>query len=117
MRKFTFEEYEKVFSTNLIEYAKSQGFEVKRADRKSYHIKGYGGLYLFSNAYHHFSNDDSGGIIEFAMNFQGLNKEQAMENILSTVGIVPTIPPIVSEPKGILELPTRSTSDTKTIKY
>lgn len=117
MRKFTFEEYEKVFSTNLIEYAKSQGFEVKKADRKSYHIKGYGGLYLFSNAYHHFSSDDSGGIVEFAMKFQGLTKEQAIENILSSSGFVSTIPQMKYEPKGDLILPQKADNDKQTIKY
>ena len=117
MRKFTFEEYEQVFNTNLIEYAKSQGFEVKRADRKSYHIKGYGGLYLFSNAFHHFSDSESGGIIEFAMKYQGLSKEQAIENILSFSGIIPTIPPIKHEPKCDLILPQRADKNTKTIKY
>ena len=117
MRKFTFEEYEKVFSTNLIEYAKSQGFDIKKADRKSYKVKGYGGLYLFSNAFHHFSDSESGGIIEFAMKYQGLSKEQAIENILSFSGIVPTIPPIQQEPKGDLILPQRADKNTNTIKY
>lgn len=117
MRKFTYDEYTQVYDTNLIEYAKSQGFEVKRADRKSYHIKNYGGLYLFPNAFHHFSDSESGGIVDFAMKYQGLTKEQAIENILSSKGIVPTIPSMKQEPKGDLALPPKATNDTKTIKY
>ena len=52
---FTSDEIQKAYNTNLIEYAKSQGFEIKKADRKSYKVKGYGGLYLFPHAFHHFS--------------------------------------------------------------
>ena len=117
MRAFTHEEYEQVFNTNLIEYAKSQGYEVTKADRKSFRIKGYGGLYLFNYAYHHFSTCESGGIIDFAMKFQGLSKEEAIENILSSQGIVPAIPPIIYVPKGDLILPPKADSNIKTIKY
>lgn len=116
-RLYTNDEVQKAYDTNLIEYAKSQGFDVKKADRKSYKVKGYGGLYLFPNAFHHFSDSESGGIVDFAMKYQGLTKEQSIENILSLQGIVPIIPTMKREPKGDLVLPPKAINDDKTIQY
>lgn len=79
---FTQEELGKVFDTNLISYAISQGFDVVKSDRKSFSVKGLGGLFLFSHGFHHFSSNESGNIIDFCRQYQGLNFKEAVENIL-----------------------------------
>lgn len=115
---FTEEEMQKIFDTNLIQYAISQGFEAKKADRKSYHIKGYGGLYLFEKGYKHFSRGESGNIIDFAREYQGLSFIDAVERILGTRAYTNTLPslPTTAE-RGELVLPKRSEDQTKAIHY
>lgn len=114
---FTSDEIQKAYSTNLIEYAKLQGFDIKKADRKSYKVKGYGGLYLFPHAFHHFSCNESGHIIDFCKVYQGLDYLNAIEQILGTKAYSNTILPLVNEPKGTLELPPKSKNNDKAIKY
>ena len=81
-----------VFDTNLIEYANSQGFDIVKADRKSYRVKDYGGLFLFSKGYHHFSETDSGNIVGFAKKYQGFTFIEAVEHILNSKAYTNTIP-------------------------
>ena len=106
---FTEEEIKQVFATNLIEYARSQGFEVEKADRKTYHVKGHGGLYLFPKGYHHFSRGESGNIIDFAREYQGLSFVTAVETILGTRAYANTLPPLPPvQKRGELTLPPKS---------
>lgn len=99
-----------VFATNLIEYARSQGFAVEKSDRKTYHVKGHGGLYLFPKGYHHFSRGESGNIIDFAREYQGLSFITAVETILGTRAYANTLPPLPPIPeRGELILPPKST--------
>lgn len=103
---FTEEEMRQVFATSLIEYARSQGFAVEKSDRKTYHVKGHGGLYLFPKGYHHFSRGESGNIIDFAREYQGLPFITAVETILGTRAYANTLPPLPPTPKrGELILP------------
>lgn len=107
---FTEEEMKQVFATSLIEYARSQGFVVEKSDRKTYHVKGHGGLYLFPKGYHHFSRGESGNIIDFAREYQGLSFITAVETILGTRAYANTLPPLPPTPKrGELILPPKST--------
>lgn len=66
---FTQDEIKQVFDTNLIEYAMSLDFEMKKATDISYHIKGFGGLHVFEKGFHCFSDDSSGNILDFAMKY------------------------------------------------
>ena len=107
---FTEEEMKQVFATNLIDYARSQGFAVEKSDRKTYHVKGHGGLYLFPKGYHHFSRGESGNIIDFAREYQGLSFITAVESILGTRAYANTLPPLPPIPeRGKLILPPKST--------
>lgn len=115
---FTEEEMKQVFATNLIEYAASQGFAVEKADRKTYHVKGNGGLYLFPKGYHHFSRGESGNIIDFAREYQGLSFITAVETILGTRAYANTLPPLPPTPeRRELLLPPKSTDIQQTQQY
>lgn len=115
---FTEEEMKQVFATNLIEYAASQGFAVEKADRKTYHVKGNGGLYLFPKGYHHFSRGESGNIIDFAREYQGLSFITAVETILGTKAYANTLPPLPPTPeRGELIVPPKSTDIQQTQQY
>ena len=115
---FTEEEMKQVFATNLIEYAASQGFAVEKADRKTYHVKGNSGLYLFPQGYHHFSHGESGNIIDFAREYQGLSFITAIETILGTRAYANTLPPLPPTPeRGELILPPKSIDIQQTQQY
>lgn len=116
---FTEDEMKKVFDTNLIEYAISQGFDVEKADHHSYHIKKSGGLFLFPRGFHQFSTMEKGNIIDFAMKYQNLNFIGAVEQILGTKAYENTISFKVKpkEQRGILELPKAHTDCNATIDY
>lgn len=117
---FTEDELKQVFDTNLIEYALSQGFDLKKADRHSFQVRKSGGLTLFNNGYFHFSNKEKGNIIDFAKNYQGLSFINAVENILGIRAYTNTIPfePLASkEKRGIMTLPKADTDTSKTTNY
>lgn len=89
MKIFTSDDFAKVHSTNIVDYALSQGFEIEKADReqKSYHIKHSGGTFLFPNGgYFCHSNNEKGNIIDFAISYQNLTFKEAMKNILASSG-------------------------------
>ncbi len=114
---FTSEELRVVFNTNLIEYATAQGFDVVKADRKSYRIKGYGGLFLFPRGFHHFSNMESGNIIDFAKIYQGLSFVEAVESILGTRAYANTIPIQTEEKRQNIRLPPKAPNNDKARNY
>ncbi len=114
---FTNEEMSRVFDTNLIEYAKSQGFNVVKADRKSYRVKDYGGLFLFPKGYHHFSETDSGNIVGFAKKYQGFTFIEAVEHILNSKAYANTMPIMEEVKRGNLILPSKNEDSSKVKKY
>ncbi len=116
---FTGDEIRKVFETNLIQYAASQGFEVEKSDRKSFSIKGFGGLFLFPHGFHHFSANESGNILDFCKIYQGLDFKEAVENILNIKAYENTNQSfnIEDKPKGNLVLPKKSSDNTLVKKY
>lgn len=117
---FTEQEIQQVFDTNLIEYALSQGFDLKKADRHSYQVRKSGGLTLFDKGYYHFSTKEKGNIIDFAKEYQGFTFIQAVENILGVRAYAHTIsfqPVTQKEERGIMKLPTSDGDTTKTIQY
>lgn len=116
---FTSDEIRKVFETNLIQYAVNQGFEVEKSDRKSFSVKGFGGLFLFPHGFHHFSANESGNILDFCKTYQGLEFKEAVENILNVKAYENTKPSfdIKEKPKGKLELPQKSKNNDLVKKY
>ena len=67
--RFTQEEIDKANSIDIINYAVNVGLDPKRVGANSYHIKGYGGLYInpSSNEWNCFSQNKGGGPIQFIM--------------------------------------------------
>ena len=81
---FNKEDILKANSINLIEFAKSHGYSLENGGRRAFHAKQSGGLYFFrvSNKYHHFSTDTSGGPIDFAIQFLGMDFKEAVTYLL-----------------------------------
>ncbi|ASA23396.1 DUF3991 and TOPRIM domain-containing protein [Paenibacillus donghaensis] len=73
-------------NTNLIEFAKSNGYILENGGRRALHAKQSGGLYFFkdSNKYYHFSTDTRGGPIDFVMQFWNLNFKEAVVLLLDS---------------------------------
>jgi hypothetical protein len=71
-RSFTDEQIAQANSISIIDYARSQGYEIKRITPHSYKIPGYGGLYIHSNGlkWHRFSAGVGGGTIQFVMHME-----------------------------------------------
>ncbi|MFI3326003.1 MAG: toprim domain-containing protein [Clostridia bacterium] len=119
---FTSDELHKAFETNLIEYATSQGFDVVKADRKSYKINGFGGLFLFPHGFYHFSSQEKGNIIDFCRIYLNLDFIPAVESILDTNAYENTktaeyYSQPKTKPKGSLILPPKDKNNDKIIDY
>ncbi|WP_313523805.1 toprim domain-containing protein [Anaerotignum sp.] len=117
---FTEDEMKAVFDTNLIEYALSQGFDIEKADRHSYHVRNSGGLFLFPRGFHHFSTMQKGNIIDFAKAYQNLTFIQAVEQILGTKAYANTLDSFAvphKKQRGTMKLPTTHSDCTATIDY
>lgn len=120
---FTEEQMKQIYGTNLIDFAVSRGFQLDPAYRDKYtvHIKGYGGLYLFKHGrgYICFSGG-KGNIVDFAMEFLGFTKRQAMEEILGCKAYENQkhiIPPMEKEKRGKLEIPPKDNNNRKVFAY
>lgn len=46
---FTEEQMQKIYNTNIIDFAREHGFEVEKGDKATLHVKNSGGLYLFKH--------------------------------------------------------------------
>ena len=81
---FTEEQMRQIYNTNIIDFAVRNGFEIEKSDKATVHVKHNGGLYLFKHGrgYYSFTEERGGDIVEFAMNYLGLKKREAMEQIL-----------------------------------
>ena len=82
---FTEEQMRQIYNTNIIDFAVRNGFEIEKSDKATVHVKHNGGLYLFKHGrgYYSFTEERGGDIVEFAMNYLGLKKREAMEQILT----------------------------------
>lgn len=113
LRRFTDEQIEQANNINIIAYAKSRGFNIKKISPKSYKIPGYGGLFINADghSWNCFSKGTGGGIIQFVMEMEG---KTWVETIRQLLGIshneLPYIiqPPKEIEIKGDLELPKKN---------
>ena len=83
---FTKEEVEKIYNTNIIDFAVENGLILEKGDVNTVHVKNSGGLYLFKHGrgFHWFTTGKHGNIVEFAMEYFGLSKVEAMERVLGS---------------------------------
>ncbi len=119
---FTEEQMRQIYQTNLIDFAVGHGFEIEKSDRATVHVKNNGGLYLFKHGrgYYSFTEKKGGDIIDFAVNYLGLKRLEAMEFILGSRAYEQTahvIPPAEKPQRGTLVLPPRDTDDRRVFAY
>jgi len=85
---FTEDDMKRIFSTPLAEVARDMGFTLKPFDRKTYHVDGMGGLYIYKpehgRGWYQFTTQEKGNIIDFVVKFGNMSKLQAMEYILNS---------------------------------
>ena len=84
-KRFTDEQILQANSVNIIEYAKSREYEVKRISARSYKILGHGGLYIDANGlkWNCFSAGVGGGTIQFVMYLEGKSWVEAIKELLN----------------------------------
>lgn len=82
--RFSDKEIEKANNIDLLNYIISQGLDFKKVGPASYHIKGYGGLYINSkdNNWYCFSRNKGGGPIQFVMFLKEKTWVEAMKELL-----------------------------------
>lgn len=119
---FTEAQMKQVFSTNMIDFAVSNGFDIEKGDRYSVHVKHSGGLYFFNHGrgYYCFSTQKKGNIVDFVKDYYGLDFVSAVEMILGTKAYEQTkhyIMPIEKVPKKELTLPSKDENYNRVIAY
>ena len=82
--RFTEEQIEKANNTNIMDYVINQGLDFKKVGMNSYHIKGYGGLYVnpSENKWNCFSQGKGGGPIQFIMFMEDKTWVEAVKQLL-----------------------------------
>lgn len=82
--KFTDKELEHANNIKLIDYARNIGLETKKVGSNSYHIKGYGGLYINPNlnVWNCFSKGEGGGPIQFVMFIRNKSWVESVKELL-----------------------------------
>ena len=82
--RFTDEEINKANSIDIMEYARRRGLELNQVGRDSYHIKGFGGLYINpnSNKWNCFSQNKGGGPIQLSMFIENNTWVEAVKELL-----------------------------------
>lgn len=88
-RKFTEEQIQRANNIDLIAYANSRGYELKRISNNAYKIPGYGGLFISGDGskWNWFSRDKGGGAIQFVMEMQDLTWVEAVKELLDIKGV------------------------------
>lgn len=119
---FTEEQMQQIYNTNIIDFAVNNGFEIEKSDKATVHVKNSGGLYLFKHGrgYYSFTEEKGGNIVDFAMNYLGLEKLDAMERILGSKAYEQTVHTIAPQEKagrGKMQLPPRDTDDRRVFAY
>ena len=119
---FTEEQMRQIYNTNIIDFAVRNGFEIEKSDKATVHVKHNGGLYLFKHGrgYYSFTEERGGDIVEFAMNYLGLKKREAMEQILGCRAYEQTahiVAPQEKAERGTMVLPPRDTDDRRVFAY
>lgn len=102
--KFTDEELEHANNIDLIDYARKKGLETKKVGSNSYHIKGYGGLYINPklNVWNCFSQGKGGGPIQFVMFIRNIPWVESVKELLD-IGVVINSHAEYFQPKNEIE--------------
>jgi hypothetical protein len=113
LRRFTDEQIAQANDINIIAYAQSRGYDVKKISPRSYKIHGYGGLYINGDGlkWNCFSKGTGGGAIQFVMEMEGRTWVEAIKQLLGISNDeLPYIPPPPKENeiKGDLVLPQKN---------
>lgn len=120
---FTEEQMQKIYNTNLIDFAVQHGFEIEKGDRNAVHVKHSGGLYLFKHGrgYICFATQSKGNIVDFVKEYMGAaDFKSAAEIILNCRAYEQTehcIQPVEKETRGELVLPPKDKNFDRTIDY
>ncbi len=82
--RFTDEQLQKANAVNLLELARSYGYELEDKERKAYNAKGSGGLFFYkdNNTFKHFGSDQKGGAINFVMMEENITFVDAVKKLL-----------------------------------
>lgn len=111
-RRFTDQQLEMADSINIIAYAKSRGYELKRISNNSYNIPGYGGLFISGDGskWNWFSQNKGGGAIQFVMEMEGKTWVDSVKELLGiTHDELPIIPKVINhETKDQMVLPEKN---------
>lgn len=113
LRRFTDEQITQASNINIIAYAKSRGFDVKKISTRAYKISGYGGLYINADGHkwNCFSKGTGGGTIQFVMEMENKSWVESIKQLLGiSYDELPFIPPAPKdiEIKGVLVLPEKN---------
>ena len=114
-KRFSDEQIYQANHVNIIAYAMSRGYDVKRISPRSYKIPGYGGLYINADGekWNCFSRGTGGGVVQFVMEMDELTWVEAIKQLL---GLSEDELPYVAPPfkdyevKGDLELPEKNST-------
>lgn len=112
-KRFTDEQIYQANHVNIISYAMSRGYNVKRISPRSYKIPGYGGLYINADGekWNCFSRGTGGGPVQFVME---MDQQSWVDAVKELIGLsedeLPFVEPPVKdfEVKGDLVLPEKN---------
>jgi len=112
-KRFTEDQIYQANHVNIIAYAMSRGYDVKRISPRSYKIPGYGGLYINADGqkWNCFSRATGGGPVQFVMEMDHLSWVDAIKEL---IGLSEDELPFVEPPakdfevKGDLVLPEKN---------
>lgn len=88
MPHYTERDIKEASSVNLIEFARSQGFDMKREDNKAFRIKGNGGLFVFEGGFYHHSEQKKGNSIHFCKDYLDMKFQEAVQTLLDFKGVM-----------------------------
>lgn len=110
--RFSDQQIEMANNINIIAYAKSRGYDVKKISNNSYKMPGSGGLFISGDGskWNWFSQSKGGGAIQFVMEIEGKSWVDAVKELLGiNYEELPVVPKIRdAEPKGKLVLPDKN---------
>src|SRR6056297_1647443 len=111
-KRFSDQQIEMANHTNIVAYAKSRGYDLKRVSNNSFKLPGYGGLFISGDGskWNWFSQSKGGGAIQFIMEIEG---KTWIDSVKELLGIsheeLPVLPKVRDiETKGKLQLPDKN---------
>ncbi len=113
---FTKEEREKARTTDLAEFLRSQGGEIKRSGSENMWLSGGQKVTLRGNLWFHQYEQVGGDAADFACKFYGLNYPEAVKLLLDSNVASMTVPMVPMEKKAI-ELPPKNRSMSRVYAY